>query len=263
MVIFTRRLAGLIVCLLLAFAATAADANTLLDIKKRGKLIIGTQFSFPNWGFYDDQRKPAGFEIELANELGAAIKLPVELVETINANRIPFLETKKVDLVISVFSVTPERALSVSFTRPYAALVAVMLSKKDDGISGPKDLAGKRIAVSKGTSSADRIRSAAAPGTQFLEFDTAADTFLALKQGKVEAAAEGLDGVLTFIKENPTFAVKGQPLAPHSLISAAVRQDDPELLHFLNTWLLTLENSGRLDALYKKWFAIDRPALPR
>ena len=112
MAMLSRRLAGLAACLALAsvLIAGAANANTLLDIKKRGKIIIGTQFSFPNWGFYDDQRKAAGFEIELANELGAAVKLPVELVETINANRIPFLETKKVDLVISVFSVTPERA---------------------------------------------------------------------------------------------------------------------------------------------------------
>lgn len=255
---------------LLAYAAamalaigSTAFADTLTDIQQRGKIIVGTQFAFPNWGFYDAERKPAGFDIEMAQELAKAMGVELELVETTSPNRIPYLDTKKVDLVISVFSVTPERALRVAFSRPYAALIAVLFSKEGDAITSPADLAGKTVAVSKGTGSAARIKSLAPEGTNFLEFDAPADTFLAVLQGKADAGAEGFDGVATFVAENPGFAIKGEPLAPNFLVSVGMRQDDTTLVRFIDTWLLTMENDGKIDAIYKKWFGIDRPALPR
>jgi polar amino acid transport system substrate-binding protein len=257
-----RHVGAVLLAGMLVSVGITAEADTLLDIQKRGKVIVGTQYSFPNWGFYDERRQPAGFDIDMAKEMAQAMNVQLELVETTSPNRIPYLDTRKVDLVISVFSVTPERALRVAFSRPYGVLIAVMFSKKGDGIESPKDLAGKRVAVSKGTGSAMRIK-AAAPTAHFIEFETPADTFLAVRQGKADAGAEGFDGVATFVKQNPTFAIKGQPLPPNFLVSVGVRQDDYQLLRWIDTWLLNMENDGKVEGLYEKWFGIKRPPMPR
>lgn len=244
-------------------ATSTPSADTLTDIQKRGKVLVGTLYTFPNWGFYDDRRQPAGFEIDMARELAKAMGVEIEFVETTTPNRIPFLDTKKIDLAMNVFSVTPERALRVAFSRPYAALTAVMFSKADDGLASPAALAGKRIAVSKGTGSAARIRAAAPPSATFLEFDSPADTFLAVLQGKADAGAEGFDGVATFVKQNPQFAIKGAPLAPHFMVAVGMRPDDHSLIRWVDTWLLTMENEGKVETLYQKWFGVKRPNLPK
>jgi len=259
------RFPKLVLAVALAIAATvsAAHADTLTEIQKRGKIVVGTLYTFPNWGFYDDRRQPAGFEIDMARELAKGMNVQIEFVETTTPNRIPFLDTRKIDLAMNVFSVTPERALRVAFSRPYAVLTSVMFSKKGDGLETPAALAGKRVAVSKGTGSAARIRAAAPATAQFLEFDTPADTFLAVLQGKADAGAEGFDGVATFVKQNPQFAIKGEPLAPHFMVAVGMRPDDHSLHRWVDTWLLAMENEGKVEELYRKWFGVPRPALPR
>ena len=258
-----KRLIQLIFAAMLFTSVGTINADTLTEIQKRGKVRVGTLYTFPNWGFYDDKRQPAGFEIEMARELGKAMGVEIEFVETTTPNRIPFLDTKKIDLAMNVFSVTPERALRVAFSRPYAALTAVMFSKKDDGIANPAALAGKRIAVSKGTGSAARIRAAAPASASFLEYDTPADTFLAVLQGKADAGAEGFDGVAAFIKRNPQFAIKGEPLAPHFMVAVGMRPDDYSLIRWVDTWLLTMENEGKTEQIYQKWFGVKRSNLPK
>lgn len=241
----------------------SGGSSTLKAIVDRGALRVGTQFSFPNWGFYDEDREPAGFDIDMAKAMADALEVELELTETTNNNRIPYLQSGKVDVVISVFSVTPERALSVAFSQPYGALLSVLVSPSDDDIERVDDLAGKTVAVSKGTGSAALIQESAPEGTRFREFDSPASTFLALQQGQVDAAAEGLDGVNAFTEENAGFAIKGEPLRPYFPIAIGTRQRDQPLQHWIDTWLLTMENSGETERLYRKWFNIDRPPLPQ
>lgn len=255
-------LLGLGFVMLIGGTSMSAYGDTLMDIQKRGKVIVGTNFSSQPWGFYDDQRRPAGLDIDMAKELAAAMNVELEFVDTLIPNRIANLEAKKVDVIFASFVITPERALRIAFSRPYGGLVSVMFSKKGDGIESPKDLAGKRVAVTKGASSGAKMRAAAPPSAQIMEFESPTDMLLAVRQGKADAGTEQFNVVDAFIKQNPTFTVKGQPLPPVDLVGIGVRQEDYSLLYWLNTWLLTLENTGKIDELYQKWFGIKRPPLP-
>lgn len=242
-------------------AAASSDDSSLAAIQSRKELRVGSYYSFPNWGFLDDKRQPAGFDIDMAKAMAKALGVKLTLVETDLNNRVPYLQSQRVDVVLGVFSVTPERAKAVDFSDPYGALVAQLVSAKGDGINGPSDLAGKTVAVTKGNTSTDAIKAVAPKDAKFLQFEGTADTFLALKQGKVDAAVQGLTGVNTFIKDNPKFERKGDPIEPYSMISAGVRKGNTTLLDWTNDWLASMESSGETARLYKQWFEIDRPPL--
>ena len=107
----------------LGLAASAdARADKLEDILEAGIVRIGVPLDVPPFGYQDANRNPVGFDVELAQMIGEALGVEVELQQITGANRIPFLLTDKVDIVISVMGLTPERAKQVMFTAPYANL---------------------------------------------------------------------------------------------------------------------------------------------
>src|SRR5439155_23127751 len=103
-------------------AAQPAQQSAVAAAKARGKLIVGVRYDFPPFGFVNEQRQVVGFDIDMTRELAANLlgnRDAVELVEVSGPNRIPFLTTNKVDIVIAALSVTPERAKTISFSEPY------------------------------------------------------------------------------------------------------------------------------------------------
>lgn len=240
----------------------SGESSTLREIIDRGVLRVGTQLTFPNWGFRDENREPAGFDIDVANAMADALGVEIELIETELANRIPYLQSGRVDVLITVFAFTPERALSVAYSRPYGSLLSVWASRIDDDINSIEDLADKTVAVTRGVGSADLMMATAPAGTEFLELESPADTFLAAAQGQADAVAQGLDGVNAFIAENPEWEITGDPLEPSFPIGVGVRFEDTDLLNWVNTWLTIMENDGELDRLYMEWFNLERPSLP-
>ena len=95
----------------------AAQAQTVDEIIARGKLIVAIDPTMPPSGFLDTELKPAGFDIEVANKMGEALGVPVEFVTVTSPGRIPALLTRQVDVVISIFSITPQRAIQVDYAR--------------------------------------------------------------------------------------------------------------------------------------------------
>jgi polar amino acid transport system substrate-binding protein len=130
----------IITLLLLAFAIAPARAD-LKDILDKGTIRIGTQMDNPPFGYVGPDGKPAGFDVELGQMIGKALGVKVQLEQIVGANRIPYLLTNKIDLVISAMGATPERAVQVMFTTPYAALYI--------GVYGPKATAVRRTLPSR------------------------------------------------------------------------------------------------------------------
>ena len=103
-----------------ALSVSNGSASLLDDIIKSGKVRIAVPIDVPPFGAVGKDKKVAGFDIDLANLLAKDLGVELELVPTTGVNRVPYLITGKVDVVISTFGATPDRAKSVSFTAPYA-----------------------------------------------------------------------------------------------------------------------------------------------
>src|SRR5829696_3577174 len=128
-------LAGLVLALS-ALLPSIAAAQSVDQIISRGKLIVAVDTTTPPYGFLDANLKPTGFDIEVANKMGEALGVPVEFVTVTSPGRIPALLTKQVDAVISIFSITPARAIQVDYSIPYAGQSAVVIAPKSTAIKG-------------------------------------------------------------------------------------------------------------------------------
>ena len=114
--------------------AGAAPQSTLQIVLQRGTLRVGDCLSFAPFGFYDKEGNPDGYDVDLAKALAKEMGVKLEMVNTTSANRIPNLQTNKVDVVFCNFTRNLERAKEIGFTNPYVVASEAMLVRKDSGM---------------------------------------------------------------------------------------------------------------------------------
>ena len=136
----TRLIAGLMVIGLVVSACSSSSSNAAPDklqqVISAGTVRVADCLSFAPFGFMDENGKPAGYDVDIATEMAAQLGVKLEMVDTTADNRIPNLQTDKVDVVICNFTENPTRAKQINFTMPYVIAGEVLLVKKDSTING-------------------------------------------------------------------------------------------------------------------------------
>ncbi|MFO1147106.1 MAG: transporter substrate-binding domain-containing protein [Alsobacter sp.] len=248
-----RLLFSLVPLLGLALGAAPAAAQTPDEIIKRGKVVIAIDTTVPPYGMLDASNNPAGIDVDVANAIGKALKVPVEFVTVNSPGRIPALLSNRVDMVVAIFSITAERALQVAFSIPYAGQSAVLIAPKTTAIKGPDDLKNLRVGVTRGALEDGALSAMTVQGLQILRFDDGPSTVQALLSGQIDAMGGGDYGEIYLRKGS-----KGEEYEQKFPLRAAhfgigIRRGNPELLQWLNTFVYSIKNSGELDAISKKW----------
>jgi ABC-type amino acid transport substrate-binding protein len=124
-----------------------------------GKLHVGTELAFAPMEFYDEMKRPAGADVELANALGEALGVEVELVPMGFDSLLDALESGQVDAVISSMTITTERQQRADFIEYFEAGSGILVTLGNpEKISRPEDLCGKKVAVQQGTSQIELIK---------------------------------------------------------------------------------------------------------
>ncbi|MBO9646796.1 MAG: transporter substrate-binding domain-containing protein, partial [Pseudacidovorax sp.] len=135
----------------LAACATAfaplASAQSVADIKKKGEITIGMLVDFPPYGTTDAKNQPDGYDADVAKLLAKDLGIAADIVPVTGPNRIPFLLTGKVDMLIASLAITPERAKQVLFSKPYSAASIVLYGNAKSPIKTAADLKGLRVGV--------------------------------------------------------------------------------------------------------------------
>lgn len=153
----------------LAIGALPVHAqDTLAAIKAAGKIRIAIEFGRPPWGFKDENLKPTGSDYETAALLAKDLGVTLELVEVTGPNRVPFLISNHADVVISTFSITPERQKVIDFSGPYASAVQYVAAPKNVEVNTQADLQGKRVGVTRGTTGDSVLTKLAIPGLEIV-----------------------------------------------------------------------------------------------
>ncbi|MDR6376400.1 ABC transporter substrate-binding protein [Paraburkholderia caledonica] len=236
--------------------AAAAPASTLQAVLQRGTLRVGDCLTFAPFGFYDKDGNADGYDVDLAKELAKQMGVKLEVVNTTSANRIPNLQTAKVDVVFCNFTRNLERAKVVEFTSPYVVASEAMLVKKSSGIQSAKDMNGRTIATVKGSTNGDEVRSMGIP-VKIQEYDSSQAAILAVKQGQADAMIEDNNFLAYQAKLDPELTVTNEALVPLEYNAFGVKAGDQAWLNYLNLFLFNI-NASKLNAqLYKKWFGVD------
>ncbi|MDB5998390.1 MAG: extracellular solute-binding protein family 3, partial [Rhizobacter sp.] len=168
---FTIAAASLAVGSALSALSPLAQAQTVEEIKKKGTITIGMLVDFPPYGTTNASIQPDGYDADVAKLLAKDWGVKANIVPVTGPNRIPFLLTNKVDLLVASLAVTPERSKQVQFSTPYAAATIVLYGKKDANIKGASDLKGQRIGVARASTQDVAVTKAAPEGTEIRRFD--------------------------------------------------------------------------------------------
>jgi ABC-type amino acid transport substrate-binding protein len=253
---------GILIAMALMVVGTAwlagwAAAETTLDtVKKRGHLIVGVKSDFPPFGYVDSSGKNLGFDVDVAHLFAQALfkdANKVELVAVTSGNRIPFLQSGKIDIIIATVTITDERRQVVEFSDPYFLSGSLLLVPKTSPIRGVEDLAGKTVAVIQGAIQ-DKDIEQLAPKANRLKFGKVSEAVLAVKGGRADAFAQDDILILTLAKENPDMKAAGKPFVPRPY-GIAVRKGDVAFIKWVNAELGKMKKDGAYDTLWKKYFA--------
>lgn len=247
---FVKVLALALALSLLFAAAALADSRvrTLQDIKDSGTLVIGVFSDKKPFGYVDENGDYQGYDVYLARRLAQDLGVELKLVSVDAPNRVEYLTSAKVDIILSNFTVTPARAEVVDFALPYMKVVLGVVSPDSALITTAAQLAGKTLIVSKGTT-AETYFAENHPEVRLLKFDTYTEAFNALLDGRGDALSTDNTEVLAWALENPGFTVGIESLGSLDTIAPAVQKGNDTVRAYIDEEIkaLAAENFFHAD----------------
>ena len=231
-------------------ASATAKARTIDEIKKSGKIKIGV-FSDKNpFGYVDENGKVQGYDVYFAKRiLGSEDAVDFVYVEA--ASRVEYLKSAKVDITLANFTVTDERKKQVDFALPYMKVSIGVVSPKDKVIKDVKELEGKTLIVTKGTT-AETYFEKNYPNIKLQKYDQYSDAYQALLDGRGDAFSTDNTEVLAWALENKGYEVGITSLGDPDTIAPAVQKGNKELLDFINKDIKKLGEENFFHKDYEK-----------
>ena len=208
--------------------------RTLDEIKKDGTINIGV-FSDKNpFGYVDENGNYQGYDVYFANRLAKDLGVKANYVSTEAANRIEYLQTGKVDVILANFTVTDERKEEVDFALPYMNVALGVVSRNDNVVKSldnwNKD---DKIIIISGTT-AETYLTENYPDIPLQKFDSYATAKEAFENGTGVAWANDNTEVIAFSLQNDGYTVGIQSLGSNDTIAPAVTKGNTTLLDWIN-----------------------------
>ena len=191
------------------------------------------------------------FFIYFANRLAEDLGVKVNYVSTEAANRIEYLQTGKVDVILANFTVTPERAEKVDFALPYMNVALGVVSPDSRVITSLSDIGAEdQVIVISGTT-AETYLEKNNPEIKLQKYDAYAEAKTAFENGNGVAWANDNTEVIAFAIENPGYTVGIPSLGNADTIAPAVTKGNSTLLNWLNDEIKALGNENFFHADYE------------
>ena len=243
---------------LLAPKPASADA---LDAIMQSKVIkIAVPQDFAPFGSAGPDLKPVGYDIDMANLIAKELGVKVELVPVNSANRIPYLQTRKVDLVISSLGKNPDREKVIDFTKAYAPFFQGVFGLKDAKIEKPEDLAGKTVGATRGAIEEQEISKLAPPSATIKRYEDNNATIAAFLSGQVDIIATGNVVAAAIAEKSPKRAPVSKFVIKDSPCFIGLNKEEPKLLAKVNEIIDKAKASGELSKISEKWLKAPLPA---
>ncbi len=229
---------------------TTAKARTVQEIKDSGVIRIGVFTDKAPFGYVDENGKNQGYDVYFTNRLAKDLGVKVEYISLDPASRVEYAETAKADIVAANFTVTPERAEKVDFSLPYMKVSLGVVSPDKAVIKSIDELKDKTLIVSKGTT-AEYYFSKNYPEVKLQKYDSYADAYNALLDGRGDAFSTDNTEVLAWAKANPGFTVGIDSLGDVDTIAVAVQKGNKDLLDWINNEIKELGKENFFHEAYK------------
>lgn len=242
--------------------AAQAHADTLDDVHSRGTLRVAVPQDSPPFGSVGNTMQLQGYDIDMANMLARELGVKLQLTPVSSANRVPYLQTGKVDIVIASLGKSAEREKVIDFSVPYAIVFSGVFGPASLAVSKPEDLAGKTLGASRGSLEDLEISKLAPAGTDIRRFEDAATTMQAFLSGQVQATASTNTVVAATLARNPPVVPVLKFKMKVSPSYVGVAKGDGRMQQAVNQFIVAKKHDGELNKLYQKWFGQPLPEMP-
>jgi polar amino acid transport system substrate-binding protein len=233
-------------------AAAPANADALEDIAKAGTLNVGIFSDFPPFSSASADMSIKGYDVDVAQYIADALKVKLNLVSVTGQNRIPYLTDKRVDMLMSV-GYSKEREEVIDFAAAYAPYYIAVIGPAAMAVKGKDDLAGKSVAVNKGTLEDTSLTEAAPASTDIRRFDNYNSVIQAFISGQTDLMVVGNDvGAQVLARqEGLKPEQKFQLLTSPSHIGLNKKEDG--LKAAINDAVAKMLADGKLNAASEAW----------
>ncbi len=226
--------------------------RTVDEIKESGTINIGVFSDKSPFGYVDENGEYQGYDVYFGNRIGEDLGVEINYVSTEAANRIEYLQTGKVDIILANFTVTEERAQEVDFALPYMNVALGVVSPEDNVITSLDELgADDEVIVISGTT-AETYLEKNYPNIKLQKYDAYAEAKTAFENGNGVAWANDNTEVIAFTIENPGYTVGIPSLGSADTIAPAVTKGNESLLNWLNDEIAALGNENFFHADYEE-----------
>ena len=226
-------------------------------------ITIAIPTDFPPYGFVGTDLKPQGLDIDVANLIAAKLGVKIELVPVTSANRIPYLQTKKADLVISTLGKNPEREKVIDFAAAYSPFYQAVFAAKNVAVKSAADLAGKTVGVTRGAIEDMELTKIAPPTADVKRFEDNNATVSAFVSGQVQVLATGASVAGNMMQRNPTLSAEYKFVLKDSPNYIGVGKGEDKLRLKVNEVIAAARASGELDKIAMKWLGRPLGDLPQ
>ncbi|MGH3116580.1 MAG: glutamate ABC transporter substrate-binding protein [Gaiellales bacterium] len=238
-------------------AKSFAPDSYMAQLQTNGKIRIGVKYDIPRFGFLNPATsKVEGFDVDLGNLVAKRLGVPAEFSEAISANRIPFLNEDKVDLIISTMTINDERKQQIDFSVVYYLARQRLLVKNDSPITDVKTLDSRKgkVCSASGSTSEKNIR-AAAPSAEVVLQKTYSECYQLLRNAQVDAVTTD-DVILTSLLSNDpaNYKLTGSAFSqePYGM---GIKKGRVGFVDFVNDVIKDAKKDGTWVKLYDKWVA--------
>ncbi len=257
---FNRRafFAAIAIAASTSFAAPVF-ADALSDISSRGTIRVAVPQDFPPFGSVGTDMAPRGYDIDVANLIAEKLGVKAELVPVTSANRVPYLQTNKVDLVISSLGKNADREKVIDFSVAYAPFFNGVFAPDSVKIEKAEDLSGKTIGVTRGAVEDLELTKIAPADATIKRYEDNNGTISAFLSGQVQTVATGNVVAAAILEKNPPKRPELKFLIKNSPCFIGLNKDQPALLEKVNAIITAAKADGSLNAIAQKWLKTDLP----
>jgi polar amino acid transport system substrate-binding protein len=248
------------VAVVLTLPVRTAHAEALDDILKAKVIKVAVPQDFAPFGSAGPDLKPVGYDIDMANLIARELGVAVEIIPVTSANRIPYLQTKKVDIVISSLGRSAERDKVIDFSNAYAPFFSGVFGTKEIAVAKVEDLAGKSIGATRGAIEEQELSKMAPATTTVKRYEDNNATISAFISGQVDLIATGNIVAAAIAEKSPKRAPVLKFLIKNSPCYIGLNKNEPKLMARLNEIIAKAKASGELGKISQKWLKAPLPA---
>jgi len=250
------------VALSLSSGAWAQEDKSLQNVLGKKSIALGIPTDYPPYGYMGPDFKPTGVDVAVAQLIADKLGVKAEFVPLSTPNRIPYLQSRKIDLIVSALGKNEERAKVIDFTVSYAPFFQAVFGPKDIAVKSFDDLGGKTLAVTRGTIQDDALQALAPKTLKIQRFEDDNATMAAFMTQQTQFVAVGAAVAAAALQKNPKVQAEYKLLIKDSPNYIGVRKGETALLNKVNEILRTAKQDGTIEGYSQKWLGRSMGTLP-